>query len=41
MKVGISWSVDHRIVEGAELTAFVEAWRGWVENPQRMTADGV
>ena len=41
LKVGVSWSADHRIVEGAELAAFVEGWRGWVENPQRMIADGV
>ena len=41
LKVGVSWSADHRVVEGAELAAFVETWRGWVENPQRMIADGV
>lgn len=40
LKVGVSWSADHRVVEGAELAAFVETWRGWVENPQRMIADG-
>ncbi|KAF9642285.1 CoA-dependent acyltransferase [Thelephora ganbajun] len=41
LKVGVSWSADHRVVEGAELAAFVETWRGCVENPQRMIADGV
>jgi 2-oxoisovalerate dehydrogenase E2 component (dihydrolipoyl transacylase) len=41
MKVGISWSADHRVVEGAELAAFVESWRAWVENPQRMIAEGI
>jgi len=40
-KVGVSWSADHRVVEGAELAAFVGTWRGWFENPQRMIADGV
>jgi hypothetical protein len=25
---------------GAELAAFVESWRGWVEYPERMIADG-
>jgi len=39
-EVGVSWSADHRIVEGAELAAFVECWRGWVEHPVRMAADG-
>lgn len=41
LKVGISWSADHRIVEGAELIAFTEAWRTWVEYPQRLIADSV
>jgi len=41
LKVGVSWSADHRVVEGAELAAFVESWRGWVENPQRLIADSV
>ncbi|KAJ3963959.1 2-oxoacid dehydrogenase acyltransferase, partial [Lentinula raphanica] len=36
LKAGISWSADHRVVEGAELAAFVECWRGHVENPDRM-----
>ena len=41
LKIGVSWSADHRVVEGAELAAFVETWRGWAENPQRMIAHGV
>ncbi|GBE78587.1 hypothetical protein SCP_0114760 [Sparassis crispa] len=41
LKVGISWTADHRVVEGAELIAFVEAWKAWVEHPQRLIADGV
>ena len=40
LEVGVSWSADHRVVEGAEMAAFVECWRGWVENPGRMVADG-
>lgn len=39
--VGVSLSADHRVVEGAELAAFVESWRSWVENPQRLIAEGV
>jgi 2-oxoisovalerate dehydrogenase E2 component (dihydrolipoyl transacylase) len=35
LKLGISW---HRVVEGAELAAFVETWRGYVEQPERMIA---
>lgn len=41
MKVGVSWSADHRVVEGAELAAFVETWRAWVECPERLIAEGV
>lgn len=40
-KVGVSWSADHRVVEGAELAAFVECWRRWVEAPERLIAEGV
>ncbi|TFK63377.1 CoA-dependent acyltransferase [Pluteus cervinus] len=41
LKVGISWSADHRVVEGAELAAFVECWRAYVEQPERLIADSV
>ncbi|PIL30795.1 hypothetical protein GSI_06963 [Ganoderma sinense ZZ0214-1] len=39
LKLGVSWSADHRVVEGAELVAFMETWRSWVEAPQRLIAD--
>ncbi|EGN92938.1 hypothetical protein SERLA73DRAFT_98510 [Serpula lacrymans var. lacrymans S7.3] len=41
LKVGVSWSADHRVLEGAELAAFVETWRGYVEAPERLIAEGV
>ncbi|KAG5640679.1 hypothetical protein DXG03_007543 [Asterophora parasitica] len=41
LKLGVSWSADHRVVEGAELAAFVETWRRWVERPERLIADAV
>lgn len=41
LQVGISWSADHRVVEGAELAAFVECWRSWVEHPERLIAESV
>ena len=41
LKMSVSWSADHRVVEGAELAAFVETWRGYVEQPERMIAEGV
>jgi 2-oxoisovalerate dehydrogenase E2 component (dihydrolipoyl transacylase) len=41
LKLPISWTADHRVVEGAELASFVESWRAWVENPARMIGEGV
>ncbi|KAJ7268557.1 2-oxoacid dehydrogenases acyltransferase-domain-containing protein [Mycena rebaudengoi] len=35
------WAADHRLVEGAEMAAFVESWRGWVEAPGRALGEGV
>ncbi|KAK2464882.1 hypothetical protein APHAL10511_002958 [Amanita phalloides] len=40
LKISVSWSADHRVVEGAELAAFVESWRRWVEVPERLIAEG-
>ncbi|KZO92050.1 CoA-dependent acyltransferase [Calocera viscosa TUFC12733] len=40
LKMDVSWAGDHRVVEGAEIAAFVEAWRGWVESPGRMIGAG-
>ncbi len=40
LKIGVSWSADHRVIEGAELAAFMECWRGWVENPSRLIGEG-
>jgi len=40
LRMGVSWSADHRVVEGAELAAFMECWRSWVENPVRLIAEG-
>jgi 2-oxoisovalerate dehydrogenase E2 component (dihydrolipoyl transacylase) len=39
--VGVSWSADHRVIEGAEMATFTEAWRSWVEHPERMIGDAV
>jgi 2-oxoisovalerate dehydrogenase E2 component (dihydrolipoyl transacylase) len=41
LKVGVSWSGDHRVVEGAELAAFVESWRSYVEAPERLIGEGL
>ncbi|TFK18902.1 CoA-dependent acyltransferase [Coprinopsis marcescibilis] len=41
LKLNVSWSADHRVVEGAELAAFVESWRSYVENPARLITESV
>ncbi|KAL4254913.1 Dihydrolipoamide acetyltransferase component of pyruvate dehydrogenase complex [Abortiporus biennis] len=41
LKVSVGWSADHRVVEGAELVAFIETWRSWVEHPQRLIGEGI
>jgi 2-oxoisovalerate dehydrogenase E2 component (dihydrolipoyl transacylase) len=40
LRMGVSWSADHRVVEGAELASFMECWRSWVENPMRLIGEG-
>ena len=41
LQMAVSWSADHRVVEGAELAAFVECWREYVECPERLVGLGV
>ena len=41
LQMPVSWSADHRVVEGAELAAFVECWREYVEYPERLVGLGV
>ncbi len=31
----VGWSGDHRVLEGAELIAFTESWKRYVEEPWR------
>ena len=41
VKMGISWSADHHVAKGAELSAFMETWCGYLEQLEQMIADGV
>jgi 2-oxoisovalerate dehydrogenase E2 component (dihydrolipoyl transacylase) len=35
LKCNVGWSGDHRVLEGAELIAFTETWKRYVEEPWR------
>ena len=37
--MSVSWSADHRVVDGATVAGFSNVWRGLVEAPQRMLAE--
>ena len=32
----VSWSADHRIIDGATMARFSNAWIGYLENPVTM-----
>ncbi len=32
----VSWRADHRVIDGATLARFSEAWRGYIEQPLKM-----
>ncbi|WVQ94174.1 hypothetical protein IAU59_001252 [Kwoniella sp. CBS 9459] len=41
LKAPVGWSGDHRVLEGAELIAFTETWKKYIEEPWRwLKVDG-
>ena len=36
--MNVAWSADHRVVDGATVARFSNAWRGYIENPASMLA---
>ncbi|KAL1023194.1 hypothetical protein UPYG_G00037520 [Umbra pygmaea] len=37
--VNVSWSADHRIIDGATMARFSNLWKGFLENPASMILD--
>ncbi|WVQ82907.1 hypothetical protein IAT38_005043 [Cryptococcus sp. DSM 104549] len=35
LRAPVGWSADHRVLEGAELIAFTETWKKYIEEPWR------
>ncbi|XP_068449237.1 lipoamide acyltransferase component of branched-chain alpha-keto acid dehydrogenase complex, mitochondrial [Clinocottus analis] len=37
--MNVSWSADHRVIDGATMSRFSNLWREYLENPARMVLD--
>jgi len=37
--VNISWSADHRVIDGATMARFSNQWKHYVENPSTLIMD--
>lgn len=35
----VSWSADHRIIDGATMARFSNLWKAYLENPSSMILD--
>lgn len=39
MIMNVSWSADHRVVDGATVAKFSNLWKLYIENPDAMLAE--
>lgn len=39
MIMSITWSADHRVVDGASVARFSNTWKGYIEQPSSMLSD--
>jgi len=37
--VNVSWSADHRVIDGATMARFSNQWKHYVENPSTLIMD--
>jgi len=37
--MNISWSADHRVIDGAMLARFSNLWQSYVENPELLVVE--
>ena len=37
--MNISWSADHRVIDGATMARFSNVWKMYIENPTTMILD--
>jgi len=39
MIMNVSWSADHRVVDGATVAKFSNLWKHYIENPDAMMTE--